>query len=81
MIHDEIERLLRIGPFQPFEMLLADQRKVAVNNLDFVSLLGDRACVVVYRLPDEAEIINLDTVVSLKFREPDLMVDIGPEHA
>jgi hypothetical protein len=81
MVHDQIERLLRIGPFQPFEMLLADQRKIAVTNLDFVSLLGDRRCVAVYRLPGEAEIINSDTVVSLKFREPDLMIRIESEHA
>lgn len=62
-------------------MLLSDKRKVRVANLDFVSLLSDRRTVAVYELPDEAEIIDLDMVVSLKFREPDLMVDVGSEHA
>ena len=80
MINEQIERLLEARPFRPFEMLLSDQRKVTVANLDFVSLLGDRRSVAVYELPDEAEIINLDAVVSLKFREPDLMIDIEAEH-
>jgi hypothetical protein len=39
MVYEQIERLLRARPFQPFEMLLSDQRKVTVANLDFASLL------------------------------------------
>jgi hypothetical protein len=81
MINEQIERLLEAQPFRLFEMPLSDQRKVTVANLDFVSLLRDRRSVAVYELPDEAEVINLDAVVSLKFREPDLMIDIEAEHA
>jgi hypothetical protein len=81
MIHEQIERLLEARPFRSFEMLLLDQRKVTVANLDFVSSLGDRRSVAAYELPDEAEVINLDAVVSLKFREPDLRIDIEAEHA
>ena len=76
MVSEQIERLLESRPFRGFEMLLSDQRKVTVENLDFASLLGDRRTIVVYTLPDEAEVINLDLVVSLKFREPDLMMDL-----
>lgn len=80
-MYDQIERLLRVRPFQPFEILLVDQRKVRVANLDFVSLLGDRHSRVVYTLPDAAEIFALEKVVSLKFREPDLMMNLESEHA
>jgi hypothetical protein len=76
MMYEQIERLLQARPFRSFEMLLSDQRKVSVTNLDFVSLLGDHRSVAVFELPDEAEVINLDLIVSLKFREPDLMIDI-----
>jgi hypothetical protein len=81
MVHEQIERLLRLRPFQPFEILLSDQRKVGIAHMDFVSLLGDRHTMAVYTLPDEAEVINLDLVVSLKFGEPDLMIDLESEHA
>ncbi len=80
MVYEQIEVLLRVRPFQPFEMLLADQRKLAVENLDFVSLLDDHRTVAVYTLPDEAEVVDLDLVVSLKFREPDLL-DIESQNA
>jgi hypothetical protein len=76
MVYEQIERLLRLRPFQAFDILLCDQRTIRVKNLDFVSVLGDHRTVAVYTLPDEAEVIDLDLVVSLKFREPDLMVDV-----
>jgi hypothetical protein len=79
MVYEQIERLLRLRPFQSFDILLCDQRTITVKNLDFVSVSGDRRTVAVYTLPDEAEVIDLDLVVSLKFREPDLMVDIKAE--
>jgi len=81
MIYEQIDRLLRMRPFQSFEMSLADQRTVRVTNLDFVSLLGDRRTVAIYALPDEAEVIDLNLVVSLKFREPDLMIDVDSTNA
>jgi hypothetical protein len=73
MVSEQIELLLRARPFQAFELLLVDQRKITVENLDFVSLLGDHRTIAVYTLPDEAEVIDLNLVVSLKFREPDLL--------
>lgn len=54
-------------------MLLSDQRKVGVANLDFISLSTDHRTLTVYELPDQAEVIDISMVVSLKFRESDLM--------
>jgi hypothetical protein len=75
MTFDQIERLYWLRPFQPFEMLLADQRSVRVENLDFLSLSADHRSIIVYELPDHAEVIDPLLVVSLKFREPDLTAD------
>jgi len=62
-------------------MFLSDQRTVRVTNLDFVSLPGDRRTVAVYKLPDEAEVIDVSMIVSLKFREPDLMSEFKSHDA
>lgn len=53
-------------------MLLSDQRTVSVANLDFVSLPTDHRTLTVSTLPDQAEVIDVLLVVSLKFRESDL---------
>lgn len=68
MTFEQVERLYWERPFQPFDMLLSDQRIVSVANLDFVSLSTDHRTLTVYTLPDQAEVM----VVSLKFRESDL---------
>jgi hypothetical protein len=81
MTHEQIERLYWLRPFQPFEMLLVDQRTVRVENFDFISLAADRTTITVYELPDQAEVIDVSLVISLKFREPDLMIRIESEHA
>ena len=73
MTSDQIERLYWREPFQPFQVLLADQRAIEVQNLDFISLSPDLRTITVFTSPDEAEVIDLALVVSLKFREPDLL--------
>ena len=81
MTSEQLERLHRLQPFQPFEILLADRRSVRVENLDFWSLSPDRRTVTVYELPDRAEVIDLELIVSLKFREPDLTLGLPPANA
>jgi hypothetical protein len=81
MTHEQIERLYWLRPFQPFEMMLVDQRTVRVENFDFISLAAHRTTITVYELPDQAEVIDVSLVISLKFREPDLMIRIESEHA
>lgn len=76
MIQEQIDRLYRLRPFQPFEMSLTDQRTLRVENLDFVSLASDRTTITVYKLPDEAEVIAVEMIVSLRFREPELMLHL-----
>lgn len=76
MIQEQIGRLYRLRPFQPCEMSLIDQRILRVENLDFVSLASDRTTITVYKLPDEAEVIAVEMIVSLKFREPELMLHL-----
>lgn len=62
-------------------MLLADQRSVRVENLDFWALSSDGRTVIVYELPDKAEAIDAGLIVSLKFREPELMMEAAPADA
>jgi hypothetical protein len=81
MTHEQIERLYWLRPFQPFEMLLADQRSVRVENFDSMSLAADRTTITVDELPDRAEVIDVALIVSLKFQEPDLMLELESEYA
>ncbi|CAN5735098.1 hypothetical protein BH20VER1_BH20VER1_19570 [soil metagenome] len=73
MTSEQIHRLYWREPFQTFRMLLSDQRIIDVQNLDFITLSPDHRTITIYTAPEEAEVIDLAHVVSVKFREPDLI--------
>jgi len=54
---------------------------VHIENFDFVSLAADRTAITVYKLRAQAEVVDVSLIFSLKFREPELMVDIESQHA
>ena len=81
MTFEQVERLYWQRPFQPFDMLLSDQRTVSVANLDFLSLSTDHRTLTVCTLPDQAEVIDVLMVVSLKFRESDLTTQLSSARA
>jgi hypothetical protein len=70
---EQIERLYWREPFQTFRILLSDQRVIEVQNLDFITLSPDHRTMTIYTSPEEAEVVDFAHVVSLKFREPDII--------
>lgn len=64
------EQLLRFkdaAPFQPFEMLLADGRSLAVPHPDFISVSETDELVHLFGLSEGLETVDLMLVVSLRF--------------
>lgn len=76
MTSDQVERLYWAEPFQPFEIRLADQRVFEAKNFDFMSLSPDHSTILVYGEGDEVEAIDIALIVSVKFRDPDLLADL-----
>ena len=75
MTGKQIEIARTATPFRPFELLLADQRSVLIEQPDLIVATGDGTLVTVFRQPDDIEVIDLALVVSLRFRLPGLFDD------
>ncbi len=76
MTSEQIRHLYWREPFQAFEILLSDQRTVVVKNFDYISLSPDHRVITLYGLGDEVEVIDIALIVSVKFRDPDLLADL-----
>jgi hypothetical protein len=71
----QIEIACAATPFRPFELMLADQRTVLVEQPDLIVPTGDGSLVTIYQQPADVEIIDLTLVVSIRFRVAGLFDD------
>jgi hypothetical protein len=70
MTIEQLRKLHRARPFQPFTMHLADGRSVHVAHNDFLAQSPSGRTVVVYQPDETSEIIDLLLVVSLAVATP-----------
>jgi hypothetical protein len=63
---EEIRKLLRRNPFEPFTIHLADARSFEVVNRDFLLLPRDRSTSIIFALPNgQFEWIYLKQITSI----------------
>jgi hypothetical protein len=68
MTIEQLQSLHSAGPFQPFDIYLADGRVLPVQHPEFLSRSHSGRTIVVARPDDTVEIVDLLLVVSLKPR-------------
>jgi hypothetical protein len=70
---DQLVKRLEVVPFQRFEILLADQRSIPVSHPEVVSLEHGGRVAIVHGSNGDVEVTDLFFVVSLRFRESELI--------
>jgi hypothetical protein len=57
-------------PFLPYKILLADGRDFSIKHPDFASVSEDEDSITIFDGNGGVEIVDLELVVSLQYREP-----------
>ena len=70
MTVEQLQGVLRVRPFRPFVMHLADGREVVVKHPELVVSTSTGRTTVVVQPDDTLNIIDLLLVTDLEFREP-----------
>jgi hypothetical protein len=66
---EQITLRQKATPFQPYSIMLADGRELAIDHPDFVSVSNKDNLITLFDLAGGAEIVDLMLVVSLRYGE------------
>jgi hypothetical protein len=65
---EQIRKAYDAQPFRPFDMHLADGRKIPVLHREFLALSPTGRCVFVYQPDESFDIVDLFLVTDLEFK-------------